>query len=121
MNFLRCLFSIACFSATFGMTIFWCYKFWIDEDYCQVDYKTFESSLDVETPMLSFCLIDPFIESELKKYNESFSFKSYKKFLKGLEFHNEMVNISFHDVTLDLASYYIGHHIVFWNGTIDEK
>ena len=121
MNFLRCLFSIACFSATFGMTIFWCYKFWIDEDYCQVDYKTFESSLDVETPMLSFCLIDPFIESELKKYNESFSFESYKKFLKGLEFHNEMVNISFHDVTLDLASYYVGHNIVFWNGTIDER
>ena len=116
MNVLRYIFSLACFSAAFGMTIFWCYKFWKDEDLCLVDYKSFESSIDVDYPMLSLCLVDPFIESKLKVYNESFNVTNYKNYLYGEESYHGMDNISFNDVTLDLVDFYNADFNVFRDG-----
>ena len=120
MNLLRCIFSFACFSAAFGMTVFWCYKFWMDEDLCEVDYKSFESSVEVDYPMLSFCLKNPFIESKLKNYNESFSISNYIKFLKSHEYYPGIENVSLNDVTLNLDDFYIKSQLEFRNGTYRE-
>ena len=88
----------------------------MDEDLCLVDYKSFESSLDVDYPMLSLCLVDPFIESKLKEYNESYTASLYKKYLSGEEYLVGMNNISFNDVTLDLADFYHGDWNVLRDG-----
>ena len=109
-----------CFSAASGMTIFWCYKFWMDEDLCVVDYKRFESTEEVNYPMLTLCLQNPFIESKLKKYNESFSISNYIKFLKSHEYFPGIENVSLNDVTLNLDDFYIRHGLQFRNGTYGE-
>ena len=42
-------------TAVLGMTIFWCYKFWKDDDLCLVDYKLFECEQQIDLPMISMC------------------------------------------------------------------
>ena len=65
MNFLKYTFNCACFFSAFGMTIYWYYKFWKDEDLCIVDYKHFDDSDDDVYPMLSLCFSNVIIESKL--------------------------------------------------------
>ena len=118
MNILRYIFNFACFSTAFGMSIFWCYKYWLDNDLCLVDYKNFESSLDVDYPTLSFCLVKPLIETKLKEYDESLTGALYHKFLLGHHYHKGLENISFNEVTYHLENLYIGDYVLFRNGTM---
>ena len=121
MNILTKMFRFACFSVAIGMTVYWCYKFWKDEDLCLVDYETYDSSLDVDYPMLSFCLQDPVIESKLQQYNETLTSKKYQNYLTGLEYYDGMQNIDFNDVTVDLSEYLHAETITFNNGTTTER
>ena len=59
------------------MTIYWCYKFWKDEDLCIVDYKHFDDSDDDVYPMLSLCFSNVIIESKLQEYDKTFSAENY--------------------------------------------
>ena len=85
MYFLRYCFNFACFSAAFAMTIFWCYNFWKDDDLSLVHYKKFEGSSEVAHPMISFCLLNPVMESKLKSYNDTFASNDYIDFLLGIK------------------------------------
>ena len=42
MHIVQYCFNIACFSAALGMTSFWIYKYFKDEDLSQVDFKPFD-------------------------------------------------------------------------------
>lgn len=117
MNILTNIFRFACFSVAFGMTIYWCYKFSKDEDLCLVDYKLYDSSLEVDYPMLSFCLRDPFVESKLQQYNKTLTSKKYKKYLTGSKYYDGIENVDFNDVTVDLSEYVHADRIMFNNGT----
>ena len=102
------------------MTIFWCYKFWKDEDLCVVDYKSFVNSPDVDHPVLSFCFHEPVIELKLKNYNTTFTSKKYYEFLYGEEYYDGMENVDFDNVTIDLTYFYLSDSITFKNGTYIE-
>ena len=115
MNFLRKLFSFACFSAALGMTIFWVYKYSKDEDLCVVDYKNLGSSKDVENPILSFCFIYPVIEWKLKSYNTSFTIRDYNDYLRGLKDVEGMEYVDFDNVTVNLPEYYLADITGFKN------
>ena len=117
MNILTKIFRFACFSVAFGMTVYWCNKFWKDEDLCLVDYKSYDSSSDVDYPMLSFCLQDPLIESKIQQYNDTLTSQKYENYLMGLEYYDGIENIDFNDVTFDLSEYVHGEQITFDNGT----
>ena len=117
MQLLRNCFSFACYSAAFGMTVFWCYKFWKDEDLCVVDFKLFKNSIDVENPMLSFCFLWPVYWWKLKEYNSSFTTEDYYKFLKGYEYIDGMQDVDFDYVTANLADSYFKEITSFRNGT----
>ena len=103
------------------MTVYWCYRFWKDEDLCLVDYKSYDSSLDVDYPMLSFCLRDPFIESRIQQYNDTLTSEKYENYLMGLEYYDEFESIDFNDVTADLSEYIHAEKISFNNGTFIER
>ena len=117
MYVLRIIFNLACFSLAFGMTLFWCYKFLLDEDLCVVDYKTFEESPDVEYPMLSICLNNPFIESALQQYDASMTQTRYVEILKGNAQMPVPVNIDFNNVVKNLSSLILADQIRFQNGS----
>ena len=67
--------------------------------------------------MLSFCLIDPFIESRLNIYNDTLTKAKYKNMSLGLTSYNGAENIDFDDVTIDLADFYLGGSVKFKNGS----
>ena len=116
MKILEYFFSFGCFSATFGMTVFWCYKYWLDEDLCLVDYKNFDDSNNIDYPMISMCLANCLIESKLKQYNPSFTEKDYIEYLKGNIFNQGMEKVDFDIVTPDLKKLLLGHFVEFKNG-----
>lgn len=85
MKFLRNCFSFACFSAALGMTVWWCYKYSKDEDYSEINYKSFGDTMDVETPMLSFCFVLP-VDFDFGNFNISnFTLAEEIKFRNGTE------------------------------------
>ena len=110
-------FGFSCFAAALGMTIYWCFKFWQDEDLCLVDFKTFSNSKDVQTPVLSFCFWNPIEESRLKLYNDTFTKKDYIAYLSGKKYFNGMEKVSFDEVTINLSTFYRNNPIRFRNGT----
>ena len=117
INILKYSFNSACYLAALGMTIFWCYKFWLDEDLCLVDYKPFTNSQNVEHPMLSLCFLNPIDESKLKSYNKSFTLTKYLNFLKGIDHHKGIEFIKHEDVIINLTDFYLGSTVMFDNGT----
>ena len=116
MVFLRYFFNLACFSIAFAMTLVWFCTYLKNEDSVRVDLKPFDF-VEGRYPMASFCLIDPFIDSKLKTFNETVTGEIYKDFLLGKSYSKEMKDINFDDVTLNLADFYLGSNIKFRNST----
>ena len=117
MNFLKYTFNCVCFFSAFGMSIYWCYKFWKDEDLCTVDYKHFDESEDDVYPMLSLCFSNVIIESKIKEYDKTFSAESHTNYLRGDAYYKKMENIDFDNVTLHFEDYILGENIWYKNGT----
>ena len=112
---LRYIFSLACFSAAFGMTIFWCYRFWKDEDLCLVDYLPYEKAVDIPDLTVSVCFRYPFIESRLRTHNTTSD--EYVDFLHGTAYRTGLEHIEFEDVTLKPKDFYLGDSLLWMNGT----
>ena len=117
MSVLKYCFKLLCLAIAIGMTAFWLYKFWKDEDIVQMDFQPFESIPSEELPMLSLCFSDVIIESRLKYYNDTLTNQMYLEFLRGDQFYNGIENIDFDNVTIDLTDFYIRDLIKFRNGT----
>ena len=116
LNGFKYFLNVTCFCAAFGMTVLWLLRFSLDEDSVQIDLKPFNFP-EGQYPMLSFCLVDPFIESRLKEYNDTLTGEMYREFLKGDRFYKDIENIDFDNVTLNLADFYLGDDVYFRNGS----
>ena len=115
------MFSIACFLSTFVMTIYWCFKYWKDEDLCVVDYKPFDNSQAQEEvyPILSLCFSNVIIEHKLHEYNDTFTPEKYTRYLRGDAFYEGMEKVHFENVTLHLVDFILGDFI--WYKDASEK
>ena len=113
---LRYIFNLACFTTAFGMTFWWLYRYSLDEDIVQINLKPIDFQ-DGQYPMLSYCVADPFIESKLKKYDETLTASKYKDILLGSTSYKGMTNIDYDDVTLNFTNFYLGEVIRFRNGS----
>ena len=115
---LRHIFSLACFSVAFGMTVFWFHKFWKDDDLCLVDYVPYQAASDIPPPMASICFYHPFIESKLEAYNTNQ--EAYVNFLQGKDYDEKLEMLDFEDVTLKPKMFYLGDTLQWRNGTHQE-
>ena len=78
---MRTGFQVFCISLTIIFAFRWAWKYYEDEDLTAISYKTFKD-LDVkDTPVLSLCLTNPFVEEKLSKYGLNGTL--YKEFLQG--------------------------------------
>ena len=50
----------------------------------------------------SFCILNPFLEAELKKYGEDINVTAYSYFLQGVNWDERMLNIDYDNVTVSL-------------------
>ena len=121
MSIARSFLQFACFATTFGMTLLWICRYTYDKDIVQLDIKRFDF-LEGRYPMLSFCLVDKFAfnESKFEKFNGKFTREKYLDFLKGNGTYEEAKNVSFEDVSYDLADFYLGDLIRYRNGSETE-
>ena len=108
----RYCFTIACITTAFGMTVLWVFRYSLDEDSVKIDLKQFHT-LEGQYPMISVCLVNPFIESRIKEYNETLSANKYREILIGDRYYDQTKKISFDNVTLNLADFYIRDDICF--------
>ena len=89
----------------------------MDEDSVQIDFKQIDFRAGYY-PMLSFCLIDPFIQSRL--YNANLTVETYLEFLRGSRSYDELENVDFNTVTLDLNDFFISARFGHRNGSYFE-
>ena len=109
------IFAFLCALTTFFMVVYWCYKFSLNDDLSMVSYEEYYRNEDDIRPTVSMCLENPFVKDRLDGYgvNES----SYLAFLEGKDFSNEILNVDFHQVTIDIVDYIKGYRLYFYNGT----
>ena len=116
LNGLRYFLKLTCCCAAFGMTVLWLLRFSLDEDSVKIDLKPFNFP-EGQYLMQSFCLVDPFIESRLKEYNDTLTGEMYREALRGDRFYPEIEKVDFDNVTLNLADFFLGGDVYFRNGS----
>jgi hypothetical protein len=97
------------------MVLYWMLEFAInDEDLSIVDYKTFFQEKNIMLPEVSLCIENPFIEEKLEQINSTITVSKYLQFLKGEIFDEQMRDIDYDNVTVNLSDYFL-HSTVTWN------
>ena len=112
---IRFLFKGACFATALIMVFYWIFEFAItDEDLSVVDYKNFQQEPSIFIPEVSLCVENPFIEDKLKEINSTLTVSRYLEFLKGDIFDEQMRDIDYENVTINLSNFLL-HSTVTWN------
>ena len=97
------------------MITVWFKKYLEDEDLCLVDYIRFKSNAEIEPPQISFCFTQPFIDQNLEKLGVNSI--EYLRHLEGVTFVENLTNIDFTNVTLNLEHNYISTDVLYVNGS----
>lgn len=103
-----------CVSATVALTVFWLYKYTLNEDVSLLDYKKFYEAEEDVHPVLSLCFANPFLQDKLAQHGTNQSV--FLDFLRGEYFSNEMLDIDYDTVTLDLRDFIQKVWVAWRNG-----
>ena len=112
---LRSLFAFLCILAAISICVYWVYKYRLDEDLSVITYRKFYERENDVYPTVSLCFNNPFLAKRLAEsgINESV----YLSFLTGEYFSEEMLEINYENVTINISNYVKGYMIYFNNGT----
>ena len=111
------IYRFICWSATFSFSIFWIYKYILNEDLCSIDFKYYFEDKQSVSPMLSLCIKNPFSEEKLRVHDPYLNTTSYVNFLKGEEFNSSWLNIDYHDLIKNISEYVEPDAVRFRNGS----
>ena len=108
-------FTTICIPTAFGMCSYCIYKYHLNEDVSQIEYRTFHDTDDDIYPQVSLCFRDPFSKKKLLKYqiNET----DYLRYLKGEYITGEFSDVNYDDVTIDLSEYVVEWWVMWQNGS----
>ena len=74
-----------------------------NQNVTRTDYKQYHrENKDNVYPSISFCIRQPFLNEELKRYGDNISISTYARFLKGLHWDDRMLKIDYDKVTVSL-------------------
>ena len=114
----KSFFKCSCLVALVSMTIYWFYKFIIeDEDLCLVDYKAIETATDFQLPTVSMCFQNPFIDKKLEEIDPSINSTIYLQYLQGEVFDEKFKDIDYESVSFNLSEYHVKDAIYWRNGS----
>ena len=102
-NIIAKLFLVSCVFATIGLQIRCLYKYSLNQDVSVLSFRRFHSETNDIYPSISFCILNPFLENELKKYGDEVNVASYSYFLQGLLWDERMLKIDYDNVTVSLT------------------
>ena len=111
------LFKGFCFVAVISMISVWVCNFLKDEDLCLVDYKTIQTTNELDFPVVSLCFMgtSSFIQQRLEDLGTT-TWK-YNYHLKGKGFNESLTKVDYNQVTINLEDYYNRSVLVLKNGT----
>ena len=112
---IRFFFKGACCFAALIMVFYWIFEFAItDEDFSVVDYKNFNQESEILIPEVSLCIENPFIEEKLQEIDPTMTSSKYLEYLKGDIFDEQLNEIDYENVTVNLSNFLL-HSTVTWN------
>ena len=97
------LFKFLCVITTSCTVGYWIHKYGKNEDLTTIEYISLDEADDLILPELNLCLINPFLDNDLKNISKALSTETYLKYLRGEISSNEKLNqINYDQVTLNL-------------------
>ena len=123
MAFKTCLtfhsiFHLLCLVIAFGLTLKCLVKFLENNNLSSLNYKKFHKNEYHIYPSMSWCIIYPFNENELKKYGKDINVTSYSEFLQGRHWDEKMIDIDFDKVTTSLADNLLESWLLLHDDTV---
>lgn len=110
------LFRLLCLLTAISMSIYWCYRFSLNEGTSAINYRKLSLlSEDPIIPTLSLCFKNPFLQDRLSEFGTNED--DYLSFLEGEYFDKKMLSIDFNLVTINITKYIKGYHVAFNNGS----
>ena len=91
------------------------YKFSKNEDISLLKYTSYLKTENDYYPVISFCFKNPFLTEQLEKYGADEA--TYLHFLEGKNISDELLEIDYDQVTMDVNDYLAGYWISWVNGT----
>ena len=112
-------YTVSCWLTVGVMIGYWFYKYeFEDRDIGIVDYVPLEDANDIELPIATICLVDPFSDRRLKETDSSINSTIYVDYLAGNILREELHHIDYNKVTLNISHYFVQAAEV-WNPEID--
>ena len=94
------------------------YKYLKNEDISLLKYTRYLKGENDDYPVISFCFKDPFLKQRLAEYGITDAI--YRDYLEGKIISNELLEIDYDKVTLDVNDYLVEHYILWVNGTVKQ-
>ena len=117
----RTIFHLFCATAAISLSTFWIYTYSLNEDLCKVDYKSYYDDKEDKFPVLSICFKDFLSDEQLKRIPHQVTRSKYLKFLKGDAFEENLANIVYYNVTVNMTEYIKNQLITYRNGSFTYK
>ena len=97
---------------------YWFYKYEIeDKDVAVVDYESMENARDIYFPVVTLCIINPFLERKFSEIDEGINGTTYLKYLRGELWDEQLHTIAYQNVTIDMNDYIVGGYVGWKNGS----
>ena len=117
----KVMFTAACITVVAFMVGYWFYKFKVeDRDIGVVDYVPLKEATEIEFPVVSLCLNNPFNDEKLKAKNPSITSMAYGQYLEGKIYDKSYEQIDYPNVTIDLNQYLLAGNAWWKNETYGE-
>ena len=112
---LRFRFKFICSLLAIVLVVDVFYKFSKNEDISLLKYTSYLKTENDYYPVISFCFKNPFLTEKLEKYGADEA--TYLHFLEGKNISDEMLEIEYDQVTIDVNDYLVEYYILWVNGT----
>ena len=114
-------FHILCAVAAVSLSIYWVYTYCLNEDLCKVDYKTYYNDIEDEYPVLSMCFENHFSDHKLGLQPQKTNKSQYLEFLKGEFFDNDLLQINYRDILVNISESLVSKFIAYRNGSFTKQ
>ena len=100
-------FKLICIVVVIFMIGYWFYKYEIeDRDIGVVDYMSLEDAKDVDFPLATLCIKNPFLVDKLNQTVPGTTQTKYLKYLNGEYWKDAYKTINYQSITIDLNDYF---------------
>ena len=114
----RFFFKLICMIGVLSMVGYWFYKFLVeDRDIGIVDYEPLLSESQIDLPLASICIVNPFLEEKIKLVDAQHNGTTYFEYLKGDIDAPEFQGTHYENLTLDLNDYLLTVALEYRNGS----